>query len=239
MTSARIILVPGWWLGAWAWDEVADLLRADGHDVVALTLPGLDSKATDRTSISLDDHVGAVVDALRASDAPAILAVHSGAAVTGYAASDRAPERIAHLVYVDTGPPKGAADPDFADVEMPMPSLEELKQNEPLQGLSDEQLQTFADRAVPQPGGAIRDDPGLSNEARRDVPSTVIATGYTSDDYKEAIEQGQSWLAGLGELRDLTWIDLPTSHWPMWSAPKDLARILGGIASSSGAGPNA
>ena len=40
MSSAPIILVPGFWLGAWAWDEVAAALRADGHDVTALTLPG-------------------------------------------------------------------------------------------------------------------------------------------------------------------------------------------------------
>jgi hypothetical protein len=38
--SAPIILVPGFWLGAWAWDEVASDLRAAGHDVTALTLPG-------------------------------------------------------------------------------------------------------------------------------------------------------------------------------------------------------
>jgi len=29
--SAPIILVPGFWLGAWAWDEVVEQLRADGH----------------------------------------------------------------------------------------------------------------------------------------------------------------------------------------------------------------
>ena len=28
--SAPIILVPGFWLGAWAWDEVAGLLRGEG-----------------------------------------------------------------------------------------------------------------------------------------------------------------------------------------------------------------
>ena len=28
--TAPIILVPGFWLGAWAWDEVAGLLRAEG-----------------------------------------------------------------------------------------------------------------------------------------------------------------------------------------------------------------
>ena len=41
MPPAPIILVPGFWLGAWAWDDVAGRLRADGHDVTALTLPGL------------------------------------------------------------------------------------------------------------------------------------------------------------------------------------------------------
>ena len=32
------------------------------------------------------------------------------------------------------------------------------------------------------------------------------------------------FVAGLAELRDVTWIDLPTSHWPMWSRPRDVAR---------------
>ena len=45
-----IVLVPGFWLGAWAWDEVAAALRADGHQVAALTLPGLES-AKDRKSV--------------------------------------------------------------------------------------------------------------------------------------------------------------------------------------------
>ena len=53
MATAPIILVPGFWLGAWAWDEVAALLRADGHDVTALTLPGMESKDADRSSITL------------------------------------------------------------------------------------------------------------------------------------------------------------------------------------------
>ena len=230
MTNA-IILVPGWWLGAWAWDEVADALRADEHDVSALTLPGLEAVEADRSSITLDDHVEAIVHAVRAAGRPVVLAVHSGAAVSGYGASDRVPDAIAHMVYVDTGPPTGALDPDFAGVEKAAPSRQELEENEPVEGLTDEHFEVFLRRAVPEPGGALRDAPALTNEARRDVPSTVIATGYTSDQYKEALNEGQEWLAGLGELRILTWVDLPTSHWPMWSRPKDLARIIGDIAS--------
>ena len=41
MTDTQIVLVPGFWLGAWAWDEVVPLLRERGYAVEALTLPGL------------------------------------------------------------------------------------------------------------------------------------------------------------------------------------------------------
>jgi pimeloyl-ACP methyl ester carboxylesterase len=66
MTTAPIILVPGFWLGAWAWDEVAARLRADGHDVTALTLPGLESVDTDRSAITFSDHVDAIGVVVRA-----------------------------------------------------------------------------------------------------------------------------------------------------------------------------
>jgi pimeloyl-ACP methyl ester carboxylesterase len=102
------VLVPGFWLGAWAWDEVADALRADGDDVSALTLPGLESADADRSSITLADHVDAICEAVRAADAPVVLAVHSGTGFSGYAASDLVPERIAAMVYVDSAPGKGA-----------------------------------------------------------------------------------------------------------------------------------
>jgi len=234
MPNSPIILVPGFWLGSWAWDEVAELMRADGHDVTALTLPGLESVDSDRSSITLDDHVEAICDAVRAAGEPVVLAVHSGAAISGYAASDRVPELIAHMVYVDTGPATAAMDPDVEGDEYPMPSPEQLAQNENLDGLSDEQLETFHRRAVPEPAGAVRDAPQLTNDARLDVPSTLIATAYTSQDYRDAAAEGQTWLGGLMELREVTYLDLPTSHWPMWSRPKELADIIGGIARGEG-----
>ena len=84
MTSAPIILVPGFWLGAWAWDEVAAKLRATGHEVTALTLPGLELADADRSSITFDDHVDAIVDAVEAAPAPVVLAVHSATGFSGY-----------------------------------------------------------------------------------------------------------------------------------------------------------
>src|SRR5919106_1148140 len=210
MTAAPIVLVPGFWLGAWAWDEVAAALRADGHDVTALTLPGLESADADRSTISLSDHVDAICEAVRAAGAPVVLAVHSGAGFAGYAASDRVPELVAAMVYVDSGAGKGAMDPGFEGVEKPLPSPQELEAEENLDGLSEEQLETFRRRAVPQPGAALRDAPVLTNDARFDVPSTAICTAFTSDQYKAAVKEGYAWLGGFAELRDVTWVDLPT-----------------------------
>src|SRR5262249_10351309 len=39
------VLVPGAWLGAWAWRDVADLLTKAGHDVASVTLTGLAERA--------------------------------------------------------------------------------------------------------------------------------------------------------------------------------------------------
>ena len=146
MKTAPIILVPGFWLGAWAWDEVAATLRADGHDVTALTLPGLVAVETERTAITLDD--------------------------------------------------------------------------------------TFRRGSVPDPGAALRDNPRLTNEASRDIPSTIICTGYPAADHATWLSKDRAFRSGIPELRNLTWVDLPTSHWPMWSRPGDLAALLGGIATA-------
>ncbi len=232
MKSAPIVLVPGFWLGAWAWDDVAAALRADGHEVTALTLPGLESADADRSSITLADHVDAICDAVTAAGRPVVLAVHSASGAPGYAASDRIPEQVAAMVYVDTGPATGALEPDFEGVEKPLPSREELEEGENLDGLTEGQLETFRKRAVPVPGAALREAPELTNKARLDVPSIVICTGYTSEEYKDAVKEGYEWIGGLAELHDITWIDLPTSHWPMWSRPKELAEIIGNVANA-------
>jgi pimeloyl-ACP methyl ester carboxylesterase len=229
MTTTPIVLVPGFWLGAWAWDEVAEALRADGHVVTAITLPGLESADADRSSITLSDHVDAICDAVTAAGSPVVLAVHSATGFSGYIASDRIPERIAAMVYVDSAPGIPPLDASFSGDEKPM-VWKELADEENLDGLSEEQMETFRQRAVPVPGGVLREKVELTNDARRDIPSTIIATGFTSEQYKDAVKEGYSFIAGVPELRNLTWIDLPTSHWPMWSRPQELAAIIGDVA---------
>ncbi|MDQ3691945.1 MAG: hypothetical protein M3406_18300 [Chloroflexota bacterium] len=72
----------------------------------------------------------------------------------------------------------------------------------------------------------------MTDTARLDIPSIVICTGYTSEQYQTYAGEHPDWasLAGLAELRSVTWVDLPTSHWPMWSRPRELAAIIGRVA---------
>jgi pimeloyl-ACP methyl ester carboxylesterase len=236
MPSAPIILVPGFWLGAWAWDDVKGQLEADGHDVTAITLPGQVSTDEDRSSITFEDHVQAIIDAIESKDRPVVLTVHSASGFSGYAASDRVPERIAAMVYVDTAPGKP---PLQADLEGDKDFVwEEIAEEENLDGLTEEQIARFRERAVSVPGGVVRGTYEFTNDARNDIPSTLIATGFSAADYQKYAAEHPEWafLAGIPELRNTTWIDLPTSHWPMWSKPAELARIIGDVATAAGEG---
>ena len=177
------------------------------------------------------DHVDAIQAAVQAQEHPVVLVVHSASGFSGYAVTDRIPERIAAMVYVDTAPGVGAMDPSFEDAEKPL-DWSDIEDEENLEGLSDAQKDRFRQRAVPVPGRVLREQVDLTNDARRDIPSTIIATGYSAEDYQTYAREHREWsfLAGIPELRKITWVDLPTSHWPMWSKPDELAGIIGRIA---------
>lgn len=96
---ATYLLVPGGWHGGWAFDEVARPLRDAGHEVVALTLTGMDG--VDAPGVNLERHIADVVAAIEAAGTPVVLAGHSygGRLIAG--AADRLPSRVAALVFVD------------------------------------------------------------------------------------------------------------------------------------------
>jgi pimeloyl-ACP methyl ester carboxylesterase len=231
--SAPIVLVPGFWLGAWAWDEVVEALRANGHEVTALTLPGMEP-GSDTSAVTFEDHVDAICAAVTAAPAPVVLAVHSGTGFSGYAATDRVPERIAAVVYVDSAPGKGPLKPGATE-DWALPSWEDLGEN--LDELTDEHLARFRERAVAQPAGVLRGGGELTNDARLDLPTTMLCTGFPAEEIKKAVADGDAWLAGVPELRHVEWVDLPTSHWPMWSRPAEVAEVLAGVAGRYGSAP--
>jgi pimeloyl-ACP methyl ester carboxylesterase len=100
---ATFVLVHGALGGGWEWRGVARRLQADGHEVFTPTLTGLGERAHLLTpEVDLDTHIQDVLGLLWWEDLEhVILSGHSygGMVVTGVA--DRAPEQLAHLVYVD------------------------------------------------------------------------------------------------------------------------------------------
>lgn len=99
-----IILVPGFWLDASSWDEVAPTLEAAGHRPLPLTLPGLESAETSRAGIGLRDHIDAVTAALDGLDGKAVLVGHSGGGAIIHGVVDERPDKVERAIYVDSGP---------------------------------------------------------------------------------------------------------------------------------------
>ncbi len=95
--------------------------------------------------------------------------------------------------------------------------------------LTEEQLAIMRERAVPQPHGAVAEPVSLQNPARKLVPMTAICTAFPASAYQEYAAQGAPFLAGLLDY-EVKYNDLPTGHWPMWSKPADLARLIAGAA---------
>ncbi|WP_127573968.1 alpha/beta fold hydrolase [Georgenia faecalis] len=233
--SPPIVLVPGHWLGAWAWDAVAARLRATGHTVTALTLPGLEDAATPRAGIRYEDHVRAVLDAVTAHDGPVVLVAHSGAGAPVTSALDAAPERVARVVYVDSGPSADGVvpEPDLRQdaVELPLPSFAELEAGgASLAGLDAAALDRFRERAVPHPAGALRERIVLRDDRRHGVPATLVCCSIPSATVQALVASGEPMFAAVAALTDAGYVDLPTGHWPMWSAPAELADVLAGAA---------
>src|SRR5438477_4982586 len=103
---ATFVLVPGMWLGGWAWRDVAETLRAAGHSVYPVTLTGLGERVhLGGPQVDLDTHIADVVNLLRYEDLRDVVLVghsYAGTVITGVA--DEVPERSARLGYVDTWP---------------------------------------------------------------------------------------------------------------------------------------
>ncbi|EOM78506.1 alpha/beta hydrolase [Rhodococcus rhodnii] len=237
MTRQRhYVLVPGFWLGAWAWDDMLGLLTSSPAAVAtALTLPGLEPTATaeERAAVTLDDHIDAVVNAVLAvpPGEETVLVAHSGGGPLAYAASDRVPTAISRIVYVDTGPIQDGAtlrpdvDPDIG--ELPLPTWADLEADgNSLDGLDGERLATFAERAVPQPAGPARTPYRLTDPRRLTVPTTLVCTSFSAAQLPEWAAEGFGPAVEAGALQNVEYVDLPTGHWPMWSRSDDLAAVI-------------
>ena len=231
MTSqaTTILLIPGFWLDASSWDEVLPVLQGAGHDARALTLPGLESADADRRDIGLRDHVNAVVDAIDEAADPVVLVGHSGGGAIAHAAADARPDRVARVVYVDAGPlGAGNAINDglpVVDGEIPLPDWSMFDEAD-LRDLDDGLRAAFRARAVPEPTAVAYDAQVLNDERRYEVPATIIACEFPSEQLRQWIAEENPYVAELAAMRDVEYVDLPTGHWPQFTKPTELGQAI-------------
>lgn len=243
---AMFVLVPGWWLGAWAWQDVARELAADGRDALPVTLTGVAERAAEATpDVNVDTHIQDILKIIRARDLrDVVLVAHSGGnmAVTG--AADRLPGIVKRVVYVDTGPmPSGMASIDFHPPQqqqeirdqvakegagwlLPVPLFDPEADSVNLAGLTATQLELMRTRGTPQPFGSAT-QPLHRPDRVPAIPASMIATTFSPEQVRALATSGNPIFA---EMAGLDLHHLPTGHWPMFSRPADLAALLARIA---------
>ena len=105
---ATYVLVHGGFHGGWCWESMLPFLEGASHTVYAPSLPGLGSRASELSpEVGLDTHIQDVVRLLSDKDLHRVILVghsYGGMVITGVA--DAVPERIVHLVYLDTFVPR-------------------------------------------------------------------------------------------------------------------------------------
>ena len=228
-----IILIPGFWLDGSSWDAVVPALERAGHRTHPLTLPGMESRDADRSRITLRDHVDAVVGVIDSLDPAAgqvVLAGHSGGGAVAHAAVDARPDRVARVIYVDSGPlGEGGLINDELPVEngeVPLPDWS-LFDTEDLVDLDDDLRAAFRERAIPTPEHVASDRQRLSGDERRyDVPVTVIACEFPVSTLRKWIAEEHPYVRELAKIREVDLVDLPTGHWPQFTRPADLAQAI-------------
>ncbi|UZJ33618.1 alpha/beta fold hydrolase [Streptomyces endophytica] len=221
------VLVAGAWLGSWAW-EVAAELRAAGHGVHPVTLSGVAEKQG--VPAGQQTHVQDVVDEIARRDLREVVLVgHSYAGIPVGQAAERIGDRLARVVFVDSNVPVDGG--SFVSAWPSGRAMVEASMAEtggfwaPLtaadyagQGLDDAQIARIVSGSTPHPGATLI-EPAVLARPLGDLPATYVKClldGPEPSDEVAELLTSEHWRL----------VELDTGHWPMFSRPRELARIL-------------
>jgi pimeloyl-ACP methyl ester carboxylesterase len=224
-----ILLLAGLWLeGGSAWEAVVPPLEAFGHRAVPLTLPG---QGDGSPSATLDDQVAVVLAAIDASPEKPMVVGHSGACTLAWLAADARPEKVAKVVMIGGFPSSGGAPyADFFEVKdgaMAFPGWGPFDGPDSAD-LDEETKGRIAAAAIPVPESVARAVVHLADERRFDIPIVLVCPEYSPAQAQEWIEAGD--VPELTRARHLEYVNIDSGHWPMFSEPIELARLLAAAA---------
>jgi pimeloyl-ACP methyl ester carboxylesterase len=229
----QFVVVAGAWLGAWAWDEVVPELLEAGHRAHALTLSGLAEKQG--VPAGQQTHVQDILDEVeRLGLRDVVLVGHSYAGVPVGQAAERMGDRLARVVFVDANVPvDGKSFLDGFPSDYIRKSLDENGGDWPTldpadyagQDLTDEQIARIVTDGTTHPGATLT-EPAILSRPLDELPATYIKCLLDGDELPAPV----AGLVGTGRWR---LVRMSTGHWPMFSRPGELARILAESAAGS------
>jgi pimeloyl-ACP methyl ester carboxylesterase len=225
-----ILLIAGLWLDGSAWDDVVPALEALGHRPVPVTLPG---QGDGSASATLDDQVATVLAAIDSTSGKPMVVGHSAACTLAWMAADARPEQVAKVVLIGGFPSAdGELYADFFELKdgvMPFPGWGPFEGPDSAD-LDEEARRGIASAAIAVPEGVTKGVVRLADERRFDVPVVLVCPEFSPAQAKEWIDAGD--VPELARAKHLDFVDIDSGHWPMFSRPTELARLL---ADSGGA----
>lgn len=225
-----IILIPGLWLTARSWDGIVPRLEEAGHNGHPLTLPGMESVDADRSGVTRQDHVDAVVAAIDAlpGDGKVLLVGHSMGGVLAWAAADARLDRVSGVVFLASEPGIPEQSDSMFPVEgddVPLPAWD-FFDDEMVEDLDDDLRARIRANSVPSPVHAVTDGLEFGHDALHDLPVTMVTAEYDSAQLQKWVDAGESGTEEIARLRNVEWVDLHSGHWPQYSRVDDTARVI-------------
>jgi pimeloyl-ACP methyl ester carboxylesterase len=229
MPKKTFVLVPGAWIGAWAWRRVIPLLERGGDAAYPLTLTGMGDRVhLASPQIGVETAIQDVINAIVYEGLEDVVLVgHSFAGKVVAAVADRMPERIGTLLFVDAARPAKVRKPqgNMADDY----TMKEVKRrgdgwrflitDEITDSIGSDMLgkdrDWFLSKTTPWPLKMIQDPVTLS-EKYDGVRQAYIFCTRGGDNVEEILKEK---LDGPHRV-------LESGHWPMITKPAELARAM-------------
>jgi len=189
---------------------------------MALTLRGLDSRSANRSGMMLADHVAEIVSAIDRSEGAVMLVGHAESCGLVHSAVNRRPDSIARAVYVG-----GLPSADGAGV---LSGFTADAAGRPThtggQRVIDAGLAALYYRMSENASHVLDGVQRLTDPRRYNVPVTVVATEFTSDDVRRWMRLGVDPARELAQIPHVDLVDLPSGRWTQMERPNDLSEVL-------------
>jgi len=227
---AALVLVPGAWLGGWAWKDVTPLLEQRGHAAYPVTLTGMGDRVHLATKeVGMETAIQDVLNVIEYNELDDFVLVgHSFAGKVVAAVADRAHEKVAKVLYVDAFRPERVRTPQGAfnpagEYGAPPPGRFAIPLTEQIIGrigpdVTGPNLKRMLSLGTPWPT-KLGTDPITLSKDYDVVKEAYILCTLSGDPVDEIVAGKWGELVGPHKL-------IETGHWPMITKPDELAADL-------------